>query len=257
MTTPLTTRPRPLGRRRIGSAARLAAGATVAITLLTGCGAGSGDSELGNPSDAAVVNGEAISKSSADDFAADYCDLYEPQFKEAKQKITMGYLRSATLDLLVRDRLVRELVDERDLEFPAEYDQVITDLRGQAKMQGVPPGKSTETWLRSQTLDTYANTAFLVMGMERAGDTEMPQDEATYTARVQAGQEEYAAWVEKQDVTRNPAYGTGGQTTQYVGPAGFSVPVSGQAKFDATPPELGNAEYLDGAKNLPANQVCG
>lgn len=222
---------------------RLALAGAAALIALTGCGA-----DL-HPGAAAVVGPDRVTLEEADDFAERFCDLNRPALAQNSSTVSMAEVRSVSLQIQVRDLLVRRYVEEHDVDPDAQFRTAVSGLDAEMERFGIAE-ENVETFVQFRRMEEYARAVLLAIGeRERPG---VAPEEA-----LQAGSELFAEWEAEQDVEIDPRFGrTDPQTGFQPGGEPLSVAVSPLAVLGSTPrdPEGTGSEY---AEALPASQTCG
>ncbi len=224
-----------------------AALSVAALVAATGCGA-----EV-HPGKAAVVEGEQISMSEADDFAEDFCQLYEPVLKQQSAALSMSTVRALALDVLVRDELVHQYAEERGWTPPKSARDAVAGIEDEAKQFQIP-AKDVDTFTRVREAEIYADFVYAEAGDEALGAAGLARDRE---AALERGKKILAAYAEQADVSLDPRFGTIDDVGRYTPSShGLSVPVTRLARGGAVPadPQSGDTSYVDA---LPADQKCG
>ncbi|RYP83426.1 hypothetical protein EKO23_19205 [Nocardioides guangzhouensis] len=225
-----------------------AVAALAVSALATGCSAADV-----HPGQAAVVEGHDISMSTADDFADEFCSLNEPSLKQGDLAFPMVTLRALSLNILIQDELLHRYADERGWTPPASYRQAIAGLDDEATQANVP-ASDVEAFKKVRTAQEYAAWVYVRAGREVLIQEGKPLDDQQAYDR---GRLILREWMEKQDVTVDPRFGTIDEKGDVVAPdGGLSVAVSDLARKGATLPPL-NSRDTAYADALPPSQVCG
>lgn len=224
------------------STRRPAIALAAAALALSGCAA----ADL-HPGAAAVVGDEQISLEQANELAADYCALLAPSLQQDGRSVSLGEVRGLVLDTFVRDLLLHEYAEQEGID--PSIGQAVA--QAEADAEGNVPDGTLDTYVEFQEALAYAEAVFTEVGSRELPGDAPPQEV------VAAGQQEFQAWVEDQEFTLDPRFGSFDAQNAFI-PGGdqLSVPVSDLAVLGSTASDPGqpNAEY---AAALPESQTCG
>lgn len=234
-----TSRPRPTRRHR--SVALLGA----AALLLTGCGSAT-------PGTALTIGEEEISLAQADRAAEALC-LGAQQTSQAQgqemQSIPMVTARRAAVNILAVDQVVRNLMDEYDVEPGAAYAAERAEHATQAERL---PERLREDYVDVMSVQSLINDVALELGAAALRDEGVrnPSEEEAGTRVNQLISE---GWPDAEDMHVDPRFGLALREGQLVpSDTTLSVPVSEAALAGAA--EQPDPAY---AGTLPAGQRCG
>lgn len=172
----------------------LAALALVAVAPLAACSGGPGGSGP-HPGDAAVVEGQAIALSRADDFAKDFCALEEPGLAQQGAVLPMALLRSVAVEALVVDELLPEFAQEQGIDI----EDVRRDVRAEVRKTLVDvPTELRVAATRRLELEGARRAVLQVAGSRGATSAEQA---------LALGAERFNAWRAEQDVEVDPRFG--------------------------------------------------
>lgn len=219
---------------RVSSLAGLAVAAAV---LLTGCGS---VPDL-NPGVGVRVDDTTYSMGDVDDLAATYCQAVETQLREGE--VVAGSLVSGQVaGSLALRAAAEQFAAEAGVEPDASYAQVQQQL--ESSIADLSPSQQ-EAVREVNLASPYAQAVQLAVG-KQSGETDAQ-------AALEAGQKEFAGWLDDQDVRIDPRFSVA-LVDGAVAPADTSVsfPVSQTAVS-------GSASEPDPtyAAGLPQTQRCG
>jgi hypothetical protein len=216
---------------------RTLAGLGLASTLLlTGCGA---VPDL-NPGVAARVGDDTVSMTRVDDVATSYCGAAEAQL-QAGQVLPQHYLRGQVAGALALRAAVDQFAAEQGVTATDDYDQAVS--RAKESLVDLPDDQV-------QALVDVQGAPIYVQAVERAVGEEQGE---TGGAAVKAGEKEFLAWLDDQDISLDPRFGISiDEGTTATADTSLSYPLGDTAQqADADEPDT---TYAAG---LPDNQRCG
>lgn len=233
---------RPRTTRRHRSAALLAA----AALLLTGCGSA-------RPGTAVSIGGEEISVAQADRAAEALClgavQSSQEQGQEM-QPISMGTARRAAVNILAVEQVIRDLMDEYDVQPGEAYTTTRAEAAAQAERL---PERLREDYVDVMTVQDLLDSVALELGAAALRE-EGVRDPAEEEAGARVNQLLAESWPDADELDLDPRFGLALGEAGGLVPAdtSLSVPVSEAAVAGAA--EQPDPAY---AGSLPAAQRCG
>jgi hypothetical protein len=222
----------------------------VAVSLLlagglSGCGVAGTDF---HPGVAAQVGDDTISVSEVDTAASDYCSAIESQLQGNNQVLPMRYLRDGIVGQLALLSAARQFAAEKGVDAGSQYEQKVAEL--QSAVAALPQGQQ-DAVVEVESSSTY------ISGVQQAVGEQVLRDQGVRKPQpsdsLAAGQQAFAAWLDKQDVSIDPQFGVSIKNGQAVPvDTSISYPLGETAtKADAKTPDQ---EY---AGSLPDSHRCG
>lgn len=227
---------------------RAAAAAVPCLLLLSGCGVAGTEF---HPGVAAQVGDETVSTNTVDELTADYCEAIEDQLQ---QRIPLKTYRAGVAALLAYRSATDQLAEEYDVVPGKTYEAARLQYEGQANGLGLK-GADKEAFLEVQTSQDYVFDQLAQIGLIELED----EGETNSAPEVQQarGQQELAAWVDREGVDFDPKYGLAwvdGQPTST--DTDLSVATSRLAKSASIVDDQGTSDpgYV---ASLPESATCG
>jgi len=222
---------------------RLCTGAVLAAAsavLLTGCGA---VPDL-NPGVAVRVDADTVSTRDIEDLATDYCSALSSG-DQAGGAVPNHFVYGLSASSLGLRSAASQLMAEHDVTLDASYDTAVEQAKTE-QLAGLDEAQR-DAVVEVGGASIYVSAAETSVGRKLLGGT--PSDEDA----LAAGQKEFVAWIDDNDVRIDPKYGVSIDTgTAVLSDTSVSYAVSDVAK-------AGQAEQPDNtlAAALPESQRCG
>ncbi len=238
----------------------LAAVLALGATAVSGCGVAGTNFR---PGVAAEVDGTTITTSEVKDAAPGMCEYFRDVSSNPIAGRPTSALRGDVVEVLVQQAAMKQLLDERGLDVPPDYNAAVSQIAAQTADFPASQREPYQTVVGAIAYVSYGATALADdSGTEVAPPTSPQQRDP----RIPVGLAELATWLDQNDVTINPVFGV---TTKGIDPASTDE-VFGLLNFptvendtsvavadeSATPSDPASAE-AGGDANLPANQTCG
>lgn len=215
---------------------RLIALASASILLLTGCGS----VPAFNPGVAARVGDETISVNEVDDVSTSFCTYVEGQLQQG-QVLAGHYLRGQVAGALALRAAVDQFADEQGVSAADDYATAVDQAKEQL---GSLPDDQVQAVIDVQGVTLYLQAVEKSVGEEQG---------ASGDAATKAGEQEFLAWLDDQDVDIDPRFGVSidkGVTTPVDTSLSYGLGDT-TTKADADQPDTAYAALL------PETQRCG
>jgi hypothetical protein len=180
---------------------RVALLAVPCVLLLSGCGVAGTEF---NPGVAVRVGDETISTDRIDELTSRYCGAVEEQVVAGGQSIPLAGFKGAIAAQLALKSAAEQIADDFGVSLSSEYRTQLTQIVQQADSSGYE-GDERDAYIEVQsTQPLYIDLLTQVGGILLADEGE---EDPTIDFQQARGQDELAAWSEREGVSFDPRYG--------------------------------------------------
>lgn len=228
---------------------RVVLAAVPCVLLLSGCGVAGTDF---NPGVAARVGDDVVSTEEVDDLTNGYCGAVEQLVQDGGQLLPLAAFKTGIVAQLALKTAAEQIAADYDVTPSADYKTSLNAIKDQAET--VPASH------RADYIEVLSTQPYYIDLLTQVGAIKLAEEgeqDPTIDFQQARGQDEFAAWAEREGLEFDPRYGitlvdgAPSPTDTDITYAATDIAKAGvEAAFTQEP----DAAY---AASLPAAAVCG